>query len=201
MIITWRVGLRLGAIVIATVVLQVSFLSFLSILGATPDAVPVVITALGLLGGAVTGAVAGFSTGLLLDAALLETLGVSSLALLAAGYLAGRYRESFEIQGRLTPALLAAALTLLATAIFTGLQLMLGVESAVSLLLLREMLVKALLAFLLALAVYPAIRFALRPALIDEEPRESRLQWLRRRRAHSRVRSRRARGTVERRLA
>ena len=39
------------------------------------------------------GAVCGFAIGLLLDSALLQTLGVSSLVLLAVGYLAGRYRE------------------------------------------------------------------------------------------------------------
>ena len=47
------------------------------------------IVCLGLLGGAVIGAVCGFSIGLLVDSALLQTLGVSSLVLLAVGYLAG----------------------------------------------------------------------------------------------------------------
>lgn len=170
MIVTWQIGLRLAAIVLLTLTLQVSFLSFLSILGASPDLVPVVIAVLGLLGGVVLGAVAGFVTGFLLDATLLQTLGVSSLVLLCVGYLAGRYRESFEIDGPLAPALIAAGLTLLASAGFTGLQLMLGVETSVSLLLLREIVVKALLAFLLAFPTYAAVRFALRPALVDYEP-------------------------------
>ena len=170
MIVTWQIGMRLAAIVLVAVLLQVSFLSYLSILGATPDVLPAVIAILGLLGGAVTGAAAGFATGLLVDSLLLQTLGVSSLVLLSVGYLAGRYREQFEIDSITAPALLIGGLTLLATAGFVALQLMLGVEAAVSLLVVREVLIKALLAFLMAFPLYPAIRFALRPALVLEEP-------------------------------
>ena len=170
MIVTWQIGLRLAAIVLVAVMVQVSFLSFLSILGATPDALPAVIAILGLLGGAVTGAVAGFATGFLVDSLLLQTLGVSSLVLLSVGYLGGRYREQFEIDSVIAPALLCGGLTLLATAGFVALQLMLGVEAAVSLLVVREVLVKALLGFLMALPLYPAIRWALRPALVLEQP-------------------------------
>ena len=92
MIVTWPIALRIAVLVVVAVVLQVSFFSFLSILGAAPDLLPVLITALGLLGGAMLGGVVGFATGLLLDSLLLQTLGASSLALLAVGYLAGRYR-------------------------------------------------------------------------------------------------------------
>jgi len=170
MIVTWPIGLRLAAIVLITVILQVSFFSYLSILGATPDVVPVVIAILGLLGGALAGAVAGFATGFLVDSVLLQTLGVSSIVLLSVGYVAGRYREQFEIDSPLAPALLVGGLTLLATTGFIALQLTLGVEAAVSLLVVREVLVKALLAFLLTFPLYPAIRFVLRSALVLEEP-------------------------------
>ena len=197
MIVTWQIGLRIAAILLVTVILQASFLSFLKILGATPDVTAVVITALGLMGGAVLGAVSGFVAGLLLDSVLLQTLGVSSLVLLAVGYLAGRYREGFEVDSRTAPALLAAGLTVLATAGFTGLHLMLGVETSVSLLLIREMVVKGLLAFLLAFPVYAAVRFALRPALVDYVPRRrGPLLGRRRRAAGARGRSRAIQGGV-----
>ena len=196
MIVTWQIGLRLAAIVLVAVLLQVSFLSYLSILGATPDVLPVVIAVLGLLGGAVTGAVAGFATGLLVDSLLLQTLGVSSLVLLSVGYLAGRYREQFEIDSRMAPALLAGGLTLLATAGFVGLQLMLGVEAAVSLLVVREILIKALLGFLMAFPLYPLLRLALRPALVLEEP-PTRRRIFRSRRQPSRRRRRLRRATPE----
>jgi rod shape-determining protein MreD len=170
MIVTWRIGLRIALLILVAVVLQNSFFSTLSILGATPDILPVVVVALGLLGGALVGAVCGFATGLLLDSALLQTLGVSSLALLAAGYLAGRYREGFEVTSSLVPPLLTGALALLAAATYAAVQLMLGVETPVSLLVLREILVKGLLAMVLAVPLYPLVRRVLRSALIDDLP-------------------------------
>lgn len=171
MIVTWRSALRLALIILATVVLQVAFFAYLTPFGTVPDAVSVMVVALGLLGGALLGAVCGFAAGLLLDSVLLQTLGVSSLTLLTIGYLAGRYREGLEISNSLIPPLLAGALTLAGTAAFAALQLMLGVDTQVSLLVLREIFVKGLLAVLIAIPLYPLVRRALRPALVDDAPR------------------------------
>lgn len=170
MIVTWRIGIRIGLIVLLTVLLQISFFSYLSFFGTTPDIVPLVVVSLGLLGGGVIGAVCGFATGLVLDSVLLQTLGVSSLVLLSAGYLAGRYREGAEISNSLVPLLIAGALTTGAAAGFAAIQLMLGVHTPVSLLVLREIFVKGLLAVLLAVPIYPLVRRALRPALVEEMP-------------------------------
>jgi rod shape-determining protein MreD len=168
MIVTRRIALRIGLILVLTVLLQISFFSYLSFFGTAPDIVPVVVISLGLLGGGVIGAVCGFATGLLLDSALLETLGVSSLVLLSVGYLAGRYREGAEISNSLIPPLLIGGLTIAAVAGFAAIQLMLGVDTPVSLLVLREIFVKGLLAVLLAIPIYPLLRRALRPALVEE---------------------------------
>jgi rod shape-determining protein MreD len=189
MIVTPRIALRIAILVLFAVVLQVSFFSQLSLLGTTPDVVSVAVVSLGLLGGAVVGAVCGFATGLLLDSALLETLGVSSLMLLAVGYLAGRYREGFEVSNALTPLLLAGALTALGAAVLAAIQLMLGVETPVSLLVVREILVKGLLAAFLAVPVYPLLRRVLRPALVDDAPARRRVL------SPARLRSRRRRGS------
>ena len=95
MIVTPRIGIRLAVIVVLAVILQVSFFSYVSLLGATPDALSVVIVSLGLLGGGVVGAVCGFCAGFLLDSVLLQTLGVSSLVLLfvavSIAYVSGRF--------------------------------------------------------------------------------------------------------------
>ena len=175
MILTPWINVRLGAIVLAAVLLQVAFFSYVTILGASPDFVVVVIAVIGLLGGAVIGAVTGFAAGLLLDVALLETLGVSSLVLLSVGDLAGRYRESFEIDSTFAPAAVTGALALLASAGLTGLQLTLDVDSPVSGAVVADSIVKGILAFLLAYPTYSLIRRALRPALVLEEapPRRS----------------------------
>ena len=167
MIITRGIAVRLGLVVIGCVLLQVSFFSYLSLFGTTPDIVPLVVISLGLFGGAVVGAVIGFATGLLLDSVLLQTLGVSSLVLLSVGYLAGRYREGTEISNSLVPPLLIGALTTAAAAGFAAIQITLGVDAPVSLLVLREIFVQGLLAVLLAIPLYPLIRRILRPALVD----------------------------------
>ena len=189
MIVTRPIAVRIALIILVGVVVQVAFFSKLAVLGAAPNAIPVVVVSLGLLGGGVIGAVCGFATGLLVDSALLQTLGVSSLVLLWVGYLAGRYRESFEIGRAYVPALIAGGLTLLGSAAYGVLQLMLGVETAVSLLVLREIVVQSLLALLLAFAIYPLVRRILAPALIDYAPerRRSRLPRFRRRRRTART--------------
>jgi rod shape-determining protein MreD len=170
MIVTPRIAVRIGLIVVLAVILQVAFFSYLQILGATPYVVPVVIVALGLLGGGVVGAVCGFAAGFLIDSLLLQTLGVSSLVLLSIGYLAGRYREGFEWRGASVPALLTGGFTLLGATGFAAIELMLGVDAPVSLLVVREILVQSLLAIALAYAVYPLVRWVLAPALIDYRP-------------------------------
>ena len=174
MIITWPVTIRIALLLILGVVVQLSFFSELSLLGATPDILPVLAVALGLLGGGVLGAVCGFALGLLTDSLLLQTLGVSSIVLLAIGYLAGRWRESFDITSALVPPLLTAALALLGAAMFAAIQLMLGVEAPVSLLVVREIVVKALLAGLFAIPIYPLVRRILRPALVEDTGRRRR---------------------------
>jgi rod shape-determining protein MreD len=193
MIITRWIGVRIGAIVLAAVLVQGAFFSYLSIFGTAPDIVPVVIAAIGLLGGAVIGAVVGFAAGLLVDISSLETLGASSLVLLTVGYLAGRYRESFEIENSTAPALVTAALTLLATIGFTALQLTLGVDIPVSSALIGDAIVKAFLAYLLAFPIYPLVRLALRSALVLEEHTPRRPILRRRKRGDRLARGSRAR--------
>ncbi len=204
MIVTRPIALRVALVIVLAVILQAAFFSPLTILGASPNVIGVVVVSLGLLGGGVVGAVCGFATGFLLDSLLLQTLGVSSLVLLSIGFLAGRYRESFEVGGRWTAPLLAGAFTFLAASGFAALQLMLGVESAVSLLVLREIVVQALLAVGLAFALFPLIRRLLAPALIDytPSPRRARVPEFLARRLRARAvqpparRSPQRRGTV-----
>ena len=168
MIVTWRIGIRIALILVVTIVLQISFFSYLAFFGTTPNVVPLMVVSLGLLGGGMIGAVCGFTAGLLLDSALLQTLGVSSLVLLGAGYLAGRYREGAEVSNSLIPPLLAGVLTTVAAAGFAAIQLMLGVHTPVSLLVLREIFVQGLLAVVLTIPIYPLIRRILRSAIVDE---------------------------------
>ncbi len=115
-----------------------------------------------------TGAVSGFSIGFFLDCLLVEALGISSLVLLGIGYLAGLFRERFEIHSSLVPALLCMGLTMLAELGFGLIQLLLGLDAPLSTLIIRDLLLKSVYAFFLGWPIYLGMRRALRPALVDD---------------------------------
>lgn len=168
MIVTSKILVRLVAIAILGVLLQLSFFSRVALFGVSPDLLPALVVVLGLLGGSMTGAVAGFGIGLLVDCLVAGTLGATSLVLLTAGYLAGLFRERFEIHSSLLPPLLCMGLTLLAELGFAIVQLTLGVDAPVSVLIVRDMLLKSLYAFFLGWPIFLCVGWALRPALVEE---------------------------------
>jgi rod shape-determining protein MreD len=176
MIVTPRIFARLAAIALLAVLLQLSFFSRVELLHVSPDVLPLVVVSLGLLGGSMTGAVAGFWIGLLVDCLLVAPLGGSSLVLLGVGYLAGLFRERFEIHSALLPPLLCMGLTLLAELGFAAVQLTLGVDAPVSGLVVRDMLLKSIFAFFLAWPIYFGLRRILRPALVEEAKANRRRQ-------------------------
>lgn len=175
MIVTPKIFARLAAIAVVAVLLQLSFFSRVELLHTSADILPLVVVSLGLLGGSMTGAVAGFWIGFLVDCLLVAPLGGSSLVLLGAGYLGGLFRERFEIHSALVPPLLCMVLTLFAELGFAAVQLMLGVDAPVSTLIVRDLLLKSIYAFFLAWPIYYGLRRVLRPALV-EESRVSRRQ-------------------------
>ncbi len=168
MILTPKIFARLVAVVLLAVILQLSFFSRVTLFDTSPDVLPAVVVALGLLGGTMTGAVSGFAIGFLLDCLLIAPLGGGSLVLLATGYLAGLFRERLEIHSALVPPLLCMVLTLFAELGFGALALMLGVDSAVSTLVVRDMLVQSIFAFFLGWPIYLGLRRLLRPALVED---------------------------------
>lgn len=168
MIVTPQIFVRIAVIVVVGVLLQLSFFSRVALFGVSPDVMPALVVALGLLGGAMTGAVAGFAIGFLLDSLLVQTLGGTSLVLLTTGYVAGLFRERFEIHSALVPPLLCMGLTLAAELGFAAIQVMLGIDAPVSPLIIRDLLLKSIFAFFLGWPIYLGVRRALRPALVDE---------------------------------
>jgi rod shape-determining protein MreD len=173
MIVTPKIFFRIAVIAILGVLLQLSFFSRVELFHTSPNVLPALVVSLGLLGGTLTGAVTGFSIGLLVDCLLAGTLGGSSLVLLATGYLAGLFRERFEIHSSLVVPLLCMGLTAFAEVSFALLQLTLGVDAPVSVLIVRDILLKSIFAFFLGWPIYAGMRRALRPALV-EEPKVSR---------------------------
>jgi rod shape-determining protein MreD len=168
MILTGKIVARIVAICMLGVLLQLSFFSRVELFHVSPDILPALVICLGLLGGSMTGAVSGFSIGFFLDCLLVEALGISSLVLLGTGYLAGLFRERFEIHSSLVPALLCMGLTLLAELGYGLVQLLLGLDAPLSTLIIRDLLLKSVYAFFLGWPIYLGVRRVLRPALVEE---------------------------------
>jgi rod shape-determining protein MreD len=167
-ILTPNILARLVAIIVGGVILQLSFFSQVALFHVSPNLLPSLVVAMGLLGGTLTGAVCGFSVGLLFDCLLIVPLGGGSLVLIATGYLAGLFRERFEIHSALVPPLLCLALTVFAELGFGAVELMLGLDAPVSALVIRDILLKGVFAFFGGWAIYIGVRRALRPALVED---------------------------------
>jgi rod shape-determining protein MreD len=99
----------------AAVLAQLAVFGPIDVGGGHPDVVLVMLLVAALLRGSIFGAVAGFWTGFLLDAATLGTLGFSSLLLTLAGYWIGRYGETTGAARAHAPYLSVAVVSVLYT--------------------------------------------------------------------------------------
>jgi len=158
--------LRVGAIIIAAVILQLSGLGPMRIFGGHPDLVALAVAAVAIYAGSVTGAATGFAAGFVLDLAVGATMGVSSLVLTAVGYAVGRYREARDPAHGLMAIPVGAAATVGFLAAFASVSFMLDIGASVSPLVLRDMLVTTLLNTLLAIPLFALCRRVLRPVLL-----------------------------------
>ena len=87
-------ALRVAPLIFVAAVFQVGAIAGSRILGAEADLLLVTVIVVALVAGSITGAVAGFAGGLLVDVMTLDTLGTTSIVLTVAGYWAGRYGET-----------------------------------------------------------------------------------------------------------
>jgi rod shape-determining protein MreD len=167
-IVTPRIIVRLAVFGALVAVAQVVCFAKMDIFGTNPDIALLVVISVGLLGGSLTGAVIGFSLGLLIDCLLLETLGAFALTMLSVGYVAGRYRETVGRPTRAAVVLLGGSLTLLGAVVIAAIQIGTGIDANVSFLIVRDALVKSLIGALLAIPVLWVVRLVVRSALVDE---------------------------------
>lgn len=168
MILTPKITIRLIVIGLFGVLLQLTFFSQVELFHVAPNVLPALVVCFGLLGGSLTGAVSGFAIGFLLDCLLIQPIGGASLVLIAIGYAAGTFRERFEIHSRLVVPLMCAVMTLLGELGFGAVEAMFGIDTSVSVMVVRDMLIKSLFAFFLGWAIYIGMRRLVRPALVDE---------------------------------
>lgn len=168
MILTPGIIARLAVLGAVVVIAQVVCFSKMDVFGSDPDVLLLVVFSVGVMGGSLTGAVFGFSVGLLLDCLLLETLGGFALTLLSVGYVAGRYRETVGRPTRGAVPLLGAAMTLLGALVIAAIQIGTGVDANVSFLVVRDAIVTSLIGAALAIPVLLGVRLVVRSALVDE---------------------------------
>ena len=153
--------LRAAVVVFVAAMLQTVIVSSLVAGGGTADVLLVVVVALGLVRGAVPGAVFGFMGGVMVDLVTLDTMGITSLVLTLAGFWAGRYGETTGRDRRFAPVIAVGAITVLAGLFGFVLHYMLGEEVVA-----RHALVTALApAFVLNLALALPVHAVVRRAV------------------------------------
>ena len=165
---------RLALLCVLGGIFQLTTVSQVSIFGVPADLSPLLVASVGFLCGSVPGAVFGFSLGLFIDTALLQTLGVNSLVFTGIGYGAGRVRELRDPAHTLAPVVIGAAATAVTAIGFSVLQFLLGVEAPLSMQLVRQILMTVVLNTLVALPVYALCRRSLLPFLPDDPRRRRR---------------------------
>jgi rod shape-determining protein MreD len=121
-------NVSVAVFVFVAALLQVTLFASLDVAGGTADALLLSLLAIALLRGAVTGAVAGFFGGLLVDVMTLDTLGVSALLYALAGYWTGRYGETTGRDRAHAPLLAVLVVTVSVAFAGLGLHALLGEE-------------------------------------------------------------------------
>jgi rod shape-determining protein MreD len=164
---------RIAVLAVAVVFFQTGVVSEVPLLGVNADLSPLLVAFVGLLCGSMLGALTGFAVGLLVDLALVQTLGVSSLIFTLIGYWAGRLRELRDPHAALTPLLVGAAASAASMVGYSLMEFLLGVEAPVSLELLRQIVLGVFVNAVIALPMWAVVRRSLEGGL-PEDPRRRR---------------------------
>ena len=164
---------RIALLAVAIVFFQTGVISELPVLGVSIDLSPLLVAFVGLLCGSMLGAITGFAVGLLVDLALVQTLGITSLIFTLTGYWSGRLREARDPQAALIPLLVGAAASGASLVGYSMMEFLLGVDAPVSLELLREIVLGVFVNAVVALPTWAVVRRSLEGGL-PEDPRRRR---------------------------
>jgi rod shape-determining protein MreD len=165
---------RIAALSVVMVFVQIGAVSELPVFGVNVDLSPLLVAFVGLMCGSTLGAATGFAVGLLVDLALVQTLGVTSLIFTMIGYWSGRLRELRDPQAALTPLLVGAAASAVSLIGYSLVEFLLGVDAPVSFELLRQIVVGIAVNSLAAPPTWALVRRALEGALPDDPRRRRR---------------------------
>ncbi|CAN5239814.1 hypothetical protein BH18ACT12_BH18ACT12_06330 [soil metagenome] len=165
-------GAKAAALFFFVVVVQLSIIANVELLGGRANLLLVTLVTVALLRGAVFGAVAGFSAGLLADTGVFGTLGFTALLLTLAGYWVGRYGETTGRDRAHAPLLSIAVITVLYQVSALILRFILG-QPAPAGHIFTMLVPTVVLNLLLTVPVYALVRRLLRPR--EWVPREVQL--------------------------
>lgn len=153
--------LLVAVIVFVAALLQVTLVASVDIGGGSADLLLLSLLPIAFLRGSVTGAVAGFFGGMLVDVMTLDTLGVTALLYALAGYWAGRYGETTgRDRAHAAPLTVLVATIGIAYAGF-GLHFLLGEDVSARVALFDTLLPSVVLNLVLGVPVYALCRSAL----------------------------------------
>jgi len=165
--------LRIAVLSVVVVFFQIGVVWEVPLFGVNIDLTPLLVAFVGLRCGSILGAVTGFAVGLFVDLALLQTLGVTSLIFTLVGYWSGRLRELRDPQAPLTPLFVGAAATAASLVGYSLMEFLLGVDSPVSLELVRQIVLGVAVNSLVALPMWAIVRRSLEGGM-PEDPRRRR---------------------------
>ena len=166
--------LRITALAVVIVFFQIGVVWEIPVFGVYIDLSPLLVAFVGLRCGSVLGAAVGFAVGLLVDLALLQTLGVTSLIFTLIGYWCGRLRELRDPQAPLTPLFVGAVASAASLIGYSLMEFLLGVDAPVSLGLLRGIVVGVVVNTVVALPMWLIVRRSLERGLPDDPRRRRR---------------------------
>ncbi len=164
---------RIAVLSLVIVFFQIGVVSEVTVFGVSADLSILLVACIGLLCGSTVGAACGFAIGLLVDLALVQTLGLTSLVFTLVGYWCGRLRELRDPQAALTPVLVGGAATAAALVGYSLVEFMLGVDAPVSLQLLRQIVLGIVVNTIVALPMWVLVRRCLIGGL-PQDPRRRR---------------------------
>jgi rod shape-determining protein MreD len=166
-------ALRVSALAFVVVFFQIGVVSEVPVFGVNADLSILLVGFVGLMCGSTLGAAVGFAVGMLVDLALLQTLGLTSLIFTLVGYWCGRLRELRDPQAALTPLLVGAGVSAVSLIGYSTMEFMLGVDAPISFVLVRQIVLGILVNAIVAAPMWVLVRRVLIGAL-PEDPRRRR---------------------------
>jgi rod shape-determining protein MreD len=160
---TWLPRLRLALLILAVVVLQTTvFSAGLRVFGVMPDLGLVLTVAVAFYIGPERGAAFGFVTGLAVDLFLKTPLGLSALSFALVGYGVGVVQGGVVRSSRWAAPIMGALGGLAGGVLFVGVGALAGQDQLLALSSVRIIVIASVYDALIAFAVFPIARWAIR---------------------------------------